>query len=85
MTTIIRDDLRCAECGHHTFELWQERGPDEVRVGGYGSGRADGVIVAICRKCKAESCIMPQQTPHLEVDGMLVGGWSTPREEEDEG
>jgi len=74
---LVKDKLKCGECGCETFTLTHERPFTRylTRWGGEGSGGIAGALVVACTKCKKTTKIQPT-VPALSSEGPLCGGWN---------
>lgn len=74
MAKVVRDQLKCGECGCELVRIFHEVAGEGERVGGQGDGGFDGILIVKCSKCGDETKIKPVPS-RLTTDGNFCGGW----------
>jgi hypothetical protein len=72
VSSLVKDELKCGECGKDTFKLYTIANENAGRLG--GGPRFEGEIRVKCVTCGEVSKITSAR-PAIETEGTLCGGW----------
>lgn len=87
---LLKDPMKCGNCGGDQFTITNLRAPDDHRAGGGGCREAvhnetvsddnphsviAGCLIVQCLQCSSES-VISISIPSITISGNLCGGWN---------